>query len=411
MGAEKGEGNLINEMLPTTPPPRKPLPTTETFLELLEGGREKLLQPFSKDEALRIASLKQHLDNNECNPEWLKSRRAYLDVPRATGSTVAEIFRDPLRQVKDKTTNLYVQSPGYHTPYGNQRQFLKEKLWGAPFDGTIPACVYGNENEDNAQECLEVYVKRMIALKEPLLFNGDKVPYIIIKYKLDNPGLLVHCTIPILAMSPDGVLTLWLKPAQASSSCCSDADAAPVLVKKTILLEYKCPYSRRFLCYLKPSENIYPLKPSPSDMVQRPWPSYYVTQVQHGMGIINENLSVYPWDFVEEAWCVVWVPPTCHDDGPMARTRPVTNFAYKQRGRAPGDTSDVLFTNLGTIQLCRIPFACDFFDRMRNEVIRYILEDALPMFLLKKLGCLLPNECQACQLPLDVSVDDEKEKD
>lgn len=176
--------------------------------QLIETVRQQALH-ISDAERQRVACLQQHFDDADqtVNPEWLASRVIAGVASRITGSVAAA----PIGQHK------------YSSPY----KFLLEKVWPKPMDERGQnACAWGNRHEPDAEESFAAYLA-CHCLDRP---NFANTGFILRNFALEERGLMIS-TDPMLAMSPDGILTCELERPDGT------------IVTEKYLVEYKCPIS------------------------------------------------------------------------------------------------------------------------------------------------------------------------
>lgn len=207
---------------------------------------------ISVDEVERIASLPQHLVNDDANPEWLLSRRH-----RLTGSISGAIA-------------------GYNKHQSPEDAL--EQLLRPSFTGNV--CTrYGTKNEHNAEKAFIFYFDKYVVNVPDAVLKGDTV----VKYTLETPGLCVSSEYPMCGMSPDGVLRVSFKSG----------------LHMSILVEYKCPYSqrnRRTTIGVDDDTCLYPVSTVGKTTI--PCQPYYTTQIMYGMGLLKMPLCFF----------VVWTP-------------------------------------------------------------------------------------------------------
>lgn len=170
-----------------------------------------------------------------------------------------------------------------HNKYNSPTQCVLEKLWST-FCGN-EYTEYGTFHEHDARESL------LKALETTLRPTLESMMPDVVHFELIETGLLKHCDVPWIAVSPDGLLLLISKTGQT----------------KWCLVEYKCPARLRDSKshpYAKDKHNI---------------PEYYYDQCQGIMGLLNEKPDILHMisearssDLITDCLFVVWQPHQMH---------------------------------------------------------------------------------------------------
>ena len=377
--ADTGEEIGWDEDFVVLPPPEDedPLIIVAVYRLTLDGFKAGYSMPISRELQREISSLPQHDPNGEANEKWLASR-----VGRLTGSVAGDIY-------------------GVN-PWSSPDKRLKEYLW-RKFKGNA-ATRYGNENEDNCEASVEDWMLARL-LHEPLDSLGFKLEDV----RFEHKGLCVCRAKPILAMSPDGFLIEdWFK--ECSYSSVEEAEEAwrqgpqhvqpdcprPIPIERRvetdeetgeihvrlsytlkILLEYKCPFKKRFYTSWNEDEpDLYPAKLIAKTNLIGSVPSYYYSQLHHGahsLGVLDDMLT-YP----THMWLGVWAPSYEHGiEWP--------NFRTQVSGAGKSAT---VATQYGTAQITKVPFDPAYALDLEKFETRYWHDRLMPAMWMKKNGML-----------------------
>lgn len=347
----------------------------------LAGMKAPYLRPMEKEEQLKISRYPQHNPTGEANANWLASR-----VGRLTGSAAGDIYG----------TNSWCPPA----------KRLLEHIW-KKFKGNA-ACDYGNANEDNCEDAFQdVMMARL--LHEP----PDEHGFHLVNIEFEHHGLCVCRPKPILSMSPDGIMVeTWAKEEEYKTM--EEAEEAwkagpqfiqpdcphpiPILrqVAETegilrvrtmyelrILVEYKCPYKRRFYTSWNENDlNLYPVGKIKRTELVGPVPSNYYSQVHHGayaLGVVDNFFLTYP----THMWFAVWAPSYEHElEWPNFRTQ-TTGF---------NGGSQTVATQYGTIQTTKVAFDLAYTKNLFREEERYWHDRLMPAMWLKQNGMLAKDE-------------------
>jgi hypothetical protein len=349
------------------------------------------LEPISREEQTRISQLVQHLPGGEANPEWLASR-----VGRATGSAVGAIYG----------VNKYC-SPD---------KKLDQMVWQT-FKGN-KMTRYGNLNEHNAEESFDNWMQMRLYDEET-----DDFGFVLTGIELQNRGLCVCRQEPIFAMSPDGFLVeTWTKEVKCATK--EEAEQAAINAQKedvkvgdgrlwfnytveedglvkmaktcVILVEYKCPWKGHAKGWYDEFD-VYPVERiKKAKNVELPVPSYYYSQVQHGMNVlgIRDNMITRP----EKTYFVVWHPAYYNDGETPLDFWTTTN---------PSKTSTVVAGPTGTIFITDVPYDHDYAEDLIGAARTFVLDRLLPTLYRKEKGLLENGEVDEVVL---INMDEPKKR-
>jgi hypothetical protein len=311
------------------------------------------IKPISKEEQLRISKIDQHDPTTlEATPEWLASRLIDVDftynqqayhakLKRITGSVVGSIF-------------------GVNK-YSSPTQALKDFLWPS-FTGNA-ATFYGNKMEDT---CQQMFIETMY--EEMIDSDHHDVYGTLRDVRIDNTGLIIDRDNPMFGMSPDGILIKEYVNFYSGEK-----------TELRSLIEYKCPYSKRTLKDIaKKQRNIYPVQSVAKTSLFLPVPSYYYSQVQFGLFVLERNGFINRTD----AYFVVYVPNQQATLEILSQNRS-TNFEQ---------TSKLYSSMSGSLQVTKIKKNQAYIDQMLSHVTDWYNNEYLPSAAFKAIGTLKQNE-------------------
>jgi hypothetical protein len=406
----------------------------------------KCCKPISREEQATIASYPQ----GSSSPEWLAAR-----VGRLTGSVVGAVFGVNKYDSPDKRLHemLFSEFKGNAaTQYGNDN----EKTGAArAFEDVMAHRVDGNEVDEHGFTLVDVSVKDL--------------------------GLCVCRSKPFLAMSPDGIMhetwrredhfgshagasaflagvlesaadinrgEAWLL--EAGITFAEEAVVATVVKQKKVLVEYKCPYSKRNKGW-SDAEDVYPLEqikkataPRPfdnsdasndddkedeedeeedeevedekedkdssgnasqddvGDPLFLPMPSYYYAQVQYGMhilGVLDDMLTV-----PQTSYFVVWHPAYDYakrgldNNEAQKYTYTLPSSSSSSLSDAPpaklwtasnaANTSTTYAGPYGTIQVTKVQYNKRYCKALMKCATEFCLQRLLPAIYRKSVGLL-----------------------
>jgi len=243
-------------------------------------------------------------------------------------------------------------------PYTSPQDLVYEKIWSS-FTGNA-STAYGTFHENDARESLLASLYGPLRKTIEQLYidyftgcsNGHYVSAHIGRPQLDNfdlidSGLLKHHEMPWMAVSPDGLLIL-------------DGNYGAM----SVLIEYKCPASRR-------DSSEHPYASSPMNV-----PEYYNDQMQGIMGLLNK----FP-ELIVRAVKLNAVTIGGHYHG--------TN-----EGLTVGPPKNAFFVVWQPHQhhVTLVPFdSLDYNARLQPGLQKWYFDFYLPKAVLKHNGALVPN--------------------
>lgn len=352
---------------------------SEEEREQLEQFCRLMAMPISKQDQWYVATIDQRMQGSgEANPTWLLFR-----IGRCTGSMAGAIYG----------VNRYC----------SQKKQLQEMLCST-FSGNHMTR-YGNAHEDDAQHCFDRWQTLRVCHQEE-----DADGFVLVQLEIENYGLCICRNFPAMAMSPDGFLVeTWVRKVRATppaspevqssqSSLCDLGDHVSDVFAKTkyrangtvmevhnsdtyevktkrILIEYKCPWTKRN----KPqydAVDLYALeKIKKADGLCLPVPSYYFAQCSYGMhvlGVLDDMLST-----PEYTYFVVWHPANCSEEFP--------DFWTSENASKTGFT---VAGEYGTIQIIKVPYIKSYCEDLETTVRGFWHQDVAPALWLQLTGRL-----------------------
>lgn len=258
-------------------------PSKQSFIQqfpTLDLFMAYLLQPITREQQAIWQKVEQHDPVTQtANPEWLRSRLIKGYAKRLSGSSVGGIF-------------------GVNK-YSSPIKSLSEFLWPS-FRGNA-ACAYGNHHEPIVENMFLNWQLTRVINSE----ISECGKYTLKNIDILNYGLCARRELPLFGYSPDGVLEEeW----QA-------IDDPTTIKKKRILIEYKCPYSRRNTTIKNIQEklgDLYPQNRIPHtgfEDLTVPVPPQYYAQMMWGHRTLYDDVLQYSApEECPPAYFVVWCP-------------------------------------------------------------------------------------------------------
>lgn len=330
----------------------------------LKQFKEFLLQPISASKVEEMMQLEQHFENGQANPEWLRSRLIQSYAKRISGSSIAGVVGK--------------------NPYTNQQKALLDFLYPS-FKGN--ACtIYGNKFEDT---CENMFFKKMYTR----VIEQERSPcgqFELQDVSIKHYGLCTRADRPFMGYSPDGVLEEVWQHIQTKETH-----------TKRILLEYKCPYSKRNATIKTIKEkygNLYPQKIIDTDKnIVLPVPIQYYCQIMMGMltlyDTVLQETSIHD---VSDAYFVVWCPAETGAEDDC--------FGLSHEDWVNDRKNAIIYSNTeGTIQVTRVQYNHQFAQNMIQDAEHWWKNEYVPLLYKKLAGEIAHNEITLTK-PIDIDV-------
>lgn len=368
----------------------EPSDTHEQFSLLypsLDLFMQHLLKPISEQQQLQWQRIEQHDPVTKvANPDWLKSRLVKGFAKRLSGSSVGSIF-------------------GVNK-YSSPIKSLTEFLWPS-FRGNA-ACHYGNHHEPIAEN---MFLNYQIGRTIDGELSKDR-QFILKNVDILNFGLCCRKELPLFGYSPDGVLEeTW------------ESVDDPSITKTTrVLVEYKCPYSRRNTTISDLQTrlgDLYPQNRIPYtgfENLTLPVPPQYYAQVQWGHRVLFDDVLHHPSpNECPPAWFVVWCPAVHPDIQQRQQQLTSPSSQSYDSDYEPGlsPLEFIEFGNLsqnstfacsieGTMQMTRVPHDQEFCSQMQATCERWWKEEYVPVLYDKLCGRLQKGEISCSSQAIDI---------
>ena len=221
------------------------------------------------------------------------------------------------------------------------------------FTGSVVGALFGNNPYETPEDAISKLVWKTPFLGNEMTQWGNEheddcqAAYALATQTspsaISNPGLMLSKDFGQFAMSPDGIVPT-----------------------ENRLLEFKCPFRKKWATESQIRENpdLYLRKHVRGSTVGTvPIPHYYFDQITWGMGL----LGLSSCDFA--VWC------------------PVASAEIEEIGRH-GTNCRTVMTPRGTVQITRVAFEQDYYDRMKKEMLRLWNEVYVPACVWRDAECL-----------------------